>query len=97
MEKKLFDDSDILLRNEDEVMFSKVDGESVIMHLQTGQYFGLNSVSTDIWNHLEKNLTFPGLIDLLLSEYDVERKKCEKETKAIITALLKMKFISKKE
>jgi len=97
MEKRNFEDSDILMRNEEEIMFSEVDGESVIMHLQSGRYFGLNAVSTDIWNHLENNITFPNLIDLLLAEYDVEREQCAKETEAIITMLLNMKFIFKKE
>jgi len=93
--KPLYTETDILTRNDEEVMFSEVDGESVIMHLQTGRYFGLNSVSTDIWNHLEKKITFPQLVDLLVSEYEVEKELCEKETGDIVQVLLKMKFLKK--
>lgn len=97
LEEKLFTDSDILIRNNDKVMFSEVDGESVIMHLESGNYFGLNSVSTAIWKHLENNISFKELIELLVSEYDVTKKQCVSETGNIINALLKMKFITKKE
>lgn len=93
--KPLYTETDILLRNDEEVMFSEVDGESVIMHLQTGRYFGLNSVSTDIWNHLEKKITFPQLVELLVSEYEVEKELCEKETGDIVQVLLRMKFLKK--
>lgn len=97
MTEKLFADTDILLRNEENVMYSEVDGESVIMHLQSGQYFGLNSVSTDIWNHLENKINFAQLVDTLQKEYKVEKAQCLEETKNIINALLKMNFLTKSE
>lgn len=93
----LFKESDMLKRNEEDVMFSEVDGESVIMHLQSGRYFGLNSVTTDIWNHLENGLNFTQLVDLLLAEYDVKKEQCVEETKNVIDAFLKMKFVTIEE
>jgi hypothetical protein len=94
MADKLFEDSDLLKRNDEDVMFSEVDGESVIMHMQSGRYFGLNSVSTDIWNHLENKVSFSELIEFLMKEYEVNKEQCTNETRNIINALLKLKFLA---
>jgi hypothetical protein len=94
MADKLFEDSDVLKRNDEDVMFSEVDGESVIMHMQSGRYFGLNSVSTDIWNHLENKVSFSELIEFLMEEYEVNKEQCTNETRNIINALLKLKFLA---
>lgn len=97
MAEKFFKDDTILARNEEDFLCTEVDGETVIMNAETGQYFGFNTVSTDIWNHLEKSSSFSDLIEKLLSEYDVERKVCEDETRPVLAKMVKWKIISKEK
>lgn len=95
MAEVLFSEKDILTRNDDDFLCTEVDGETVIMNVNNGHYFGLNSVSTDIWKFLEKPISFESLIDKLLGEYDVKKEDCEKDTRPLLFQLLKFKIISK--
>ncbi|MBI3445414.1 MAG: PqqD family protein [Magnetospirillum sp.] len=52
---------------------TEVDGEVVMMHLDLGRYFGLDSIATDIWKRLETPMTFAALIDGLQADYEAER------------------------
>lgn len=97
MEKKLFYDNTILKRNSDDFLCTEVDGETVIMNAETGQYFGFNSVSTDIWNFMEDEITFNSLIEKLVSEYEVEKSVCDQQTRSVLASMLVRKIISKEE
>jgi len=95
MSEILFKDKDILTRNDEDFLCTEVDGETVIMNINTGHYFGLNSVSTDIWKIMEKPISYQELIKNLLKEYDVEQETCEKDTRPLLFQLLRFKVITK--
>jgi hypothetical protein len=56
---------------------TKLEDETVILHLKDGIYFGLNQVGTRIWNLLEVYRTVGEIRDILLEEYEVEPALCE--------------------
>lgn len=56
---------------------TKLEDETVILHLKDGIYFGLNQVGTRIWNLLEVYRTVGEIRDILLEEYEVELAQCE--------------------
>jgi hypothetical protein len=58
--------------------------EAVILHLDTGIYFGLNPVGNDIWNYLQSERSIEEIILHLLSEYKVDRGRCESELMALL-------------
>jgi len=66
-----------------------------MMHTETGKYYGLDKVSTHIWQLLENNLSVATLIDRLIEEYDVEQATCEKDTKELLDGMLHLKMIHK--
>ena len=45
---------DAMFRIPDEVIFRELDGEAVILNLDTGIYFGLDAVGTRIWRLIEE-------------------------------------------
>jgi hypothetical protein len=55
------------------VTTAEMNGETVMMNIEQGRYFGLDRVGTDIWNHLDPPCTFAALIDHLLTVYEVDR------------------------
>lgn len=71
--------SDKVIRRADLIAVSMGD-ETVMMDVVTGKYYKLSSVGGDIWNYIEQEITISDLIDKLLTEYDVTREECEKET-----------------
>lgn len=94
-DKLVFQDEEILSRNNEDFMFTEVDGESVIMNVETGHYFGLNSVSTDIWNILENEMNYNTLIQKVREQYDIDEETCRTDTRPVIGRMILLKIIHK--
>jgi hypothetical protein len=75
------------------VIQSKIGEEVVMLDIDSGFYFGLNSVASIIWGKLEKEITFDDMISDLLEEYNIDRSTCENETKIFLDQLLEKKII----
>lgn len=76
-----------------QVVQSKIDDEVVMMDIESGFYFGLNSVASVIWELLKDGKTVDELADYLISEYDVNREQCLEETDILIKKMLDLKVI----
>lgn len=51
------------------LLATEVDGETVLMHVEQGQYYGLARSAHAIWNLLEAPLTFEQLCAALARRY----------------------------
>ncbi|EDM37299.1 hypothetical protein PBAL39_09156 [Pedobacter sp. BAL39] len=83
-----------IVRNTDSFLLSALGNEIVMMDTRNGKYIGLNQVSSDIWNYLEKGLSATELIDRLVSEYEVERGECESQTLECLNKMEQQGLIS---
>jgi Coenzyme PQQ synthesis protein D (PqqD) len=54
-------------------------GEAAILNLNDGMYYGLNEVGARIWSLLSEPITVSHIRDQLEREYDVDRRRCEKD------------------
>ena len=75
------------------VIQSKIGDEVVMLDMDTGFYFGLNSVASKIWGKLEKEVSFEEIISDLLNEYKIDKLTCENETKFFLDQLLDKNII----
>jgi hypothetical protein len=57
-----------------DVLFQEVGGETVLLDLQSEQYFGLDAVGTRVWQLLGEGVGADAVVDTLLDEYDVQRE-----------------------
>lgn len=64
-----------------------LDGEKVMLSIEKGKYYGLNSIGSRIWELLEKPLTVREMVEVLLEEYDVEESTCLQDVQAFIRKL----------
>lgn len=55
----------------DEILFRDLDGEAVLLHLETGMYYGLDEVGTRMWTLLTQHGQVEPAYQALLEEYDV--------------------------
>lgn len=58
---------------------SPIDSETIILNINSGVYYSLNSVGQTIWNLLQQPKTFAEVCDTLLAKYDVEYERCEND------------------
>lgn len=54
-----------------------LNGDKVMMNLDKGKYFALNSVGSRIWDMMIEEIYVKDLIKILLKEYNVDKKTCE--------------------
>ncbi|WP_136809672.1 PqqD family protein [Desulfosediminicola flagellatus] len=59
-----------------EKLSTELDGETVILDINSGMYSGLDPVGTTIWNLLEKEVTFSQIVEEILDNYDVSEEQC---------------------
>ncbi len=77
------------------IVQSKIGEEVVMLDMDSGFYFGLNSVASVIWGMLANEIGFEALIDHLMTQFDVERALCEADTKELLDQLLEKNIIRK--
>jgi hypothetical protein len=77
-----------------EVLSQEVDGETVLLDLQSESYFGLDEVGTRIWQLLNDGSNLQAVFDTLLGEYDVEKQQLGKDLQDHIAQLVNAGLIS---
>ena len=55
----------------DHVISRQLDGEIVMLNLQTAMYFGLDPVATRVWTLIGDHHRLGAVFDVMLAEYDV--------------------------
>ena len=70
------------------VLFRELDGESVILSLESEAYFGLDDVGTRIWLQLTTQPTIQDAYDALLNEYEVEPDVLQADVSKLVTELV---------
>lgn len=69
------------------VVFQVLDGEAVVLNVDSGRYFGLNEVGTRFWQELEQGHSVEQITERLLGEYDVERPELQRDLAELIAML----------
>lgn len=71
----------------DGIDVTDLNGEKVMMNLETGQYFVLNDVASRIWELIEEPIVVTEVINSLLKEYDIDNKSCATEVIEFLSRL----------
>lgn len=64
-----------------------LDGEAVILDLDSGTYFGLNAVGTRMWQLIERHGRLKDVFDELCREYDATADDLERDLLALVGRL----------
>jgi len=75
------------------VLMQELDGEAVLLHLDSGKYFGLDLVGTRMWELLESSQTIQLAFDQLLEEFDVESDQLRADLERMIVELSEQMLI----
>lgn len=78
--------------NED-VVFRDLEGEAVLLNLNTGVYFGLDPVGTQIWHLIQADRSLREIRDALLDEYEVTKSQCEDDLLGFVGLLQEKELI----
>jgi len=71
----------------EDVLFQEVGGETVLLDLESEQYFGLDAVGTRIWQLLGEGAGAETVVEILVAEYDVERETLAADVSSLLDQL----------
>jgi len=77
-----------------QVVAREVGNETVLLHLASGTYFGLDPVGTRIWQLMGEDKTLAQICGVMLDEYDVSREDLERDTINLVEELFTRDLIS---
>lgn len=69
-----------IIQRDSKLITSKMDGETVMMSINNGEYYGLDPIGSRIWELIENPISVESLIAKLRCEYDIEIAQCEHDT-----------------
>ena len=76
------------LRISDDVVFRELDGEAVVLNLESGTYFGLDEVGTRFWQLIEQNDRVDAALATLEQEYEVAGDVLRGDVERLIASLV---------
>lgn len=65
-----------LVQRNKEIVHAKIDGQTVMMSISNGDYYGLQDISDRIWELLESPKTIAALCQQLTQEFEVCDEQC---------------------
>ncbi len=70
-----------------EQVSTDLEGESVILGLESGRYYSLDDVGSFVWNLIQEPRPVSEIRDAILDAYDVESEVCQSDLLAILNQL----------
>ena len=72
----------------DTVFAQEVDGEMVLLDMESENYFGLDEVGTAIWQAMQEHGTLQEVLNAMLEQYDVDAEVLENDLSDFIGKLV---------
>ena len=80
------DDSKSYCRNAD-LLSVEMDGDLVMMSIDSGNYYGVSGIGPRIWELLESPRGFGELVDGICDEFEVDSETAASDLKAFLAKL----------
>ncbi|MBO0602525.1 lasso peptide biosynthesis PqqD family chaperone [Sporosarcina sp. E16_3] len=67
---------------------SDMDGEKVMLSVQSGKYYNLGQLGGEIWELMKEPISIETVVVTLQASYEVEQNECEEQVAEFLTQLL---------
>lgn len=64
-----------------------MDGDTVMMCIETGQYFGVAGVAARVWDLLENSMSLDELVRIIQAEYEVDEATCQADLMVFVRSM----------
>ena len=79
------------------VLCRELGGETVLLNLESGVYYGLDAVATRAWNLLAKERTLAEVCAVMLDEYDVAADVLRDDLTALVSDLCEKQLLVRRQ
>jgi len=70
-----------------DVISQEVSGETVLLDLESENYFGLDEVGTRIWQLIKETNNLSLIFDTLMGEYEVTEERLQQDLTVLLTEI----------
>jgi hypothetical protein len=77
-----------------EVISQEVSGETVLLDLESENYFGLDEVGTRIWQLMKETSDLKAIYQTLLTEYDVSEERLQQDLNTLLGEIAKLGLVT---
>ncbi|MGN6374534.1 MAG: PqqD family peptide modification chaperone [Sphingomonas sp.] len=81
-------DDDTVLSRPANLVASEIDGEMVILNVDSGYFFQLNQIGSRIWEALDTPMTVGALCRTMQGRFDVDPETCLGDVTAFVGSLI---------
>jgi hypothetical protein len=89
-------DLNITLAKGENYLANEIDGEVVMMNIETGLYVSLNNTGKVIWDMLDTPKSIESLINLLVDTYKITHEQCTTDVVPFIEQMMQQEILVKK-
>jgi hypothetical protein len=83
------------VRIPEDVIFRELNGEAVILNLDNGTYFGLNSVGMRIWQLCEQHASLREVWEAMQREFDAPGDALQSDLLAFVNQLCSKRLLTR--
>ena len=76
------------------LLVAPVHDEIVMMDIDSGLYYGLDDIGSEIWKRLEAPHKFGDLVNALAAEFDAERAIIAEDVRKLLSVMAAHKVVS---
>jgi len=76
-----------------DVLTSHLEGEAVLLHMETKEYFRLNATAASAWKELERGRDYQALVDKWCQDFEIDPADARAELDLLLAELEKRRLI----
>lgn len=81
-------------RNDPDLVYETIEGETVLVNLKSGSYYSLVGVGSLIWTELEAGRTVEEILSRLNREYDSSPQEIETAVRQLLDAMVQEELLT---
>lgn len=70
------------------IIAREIQGETVLLNMETGDYFSLNTVGNEIYKCITNNMDIDGITTHITDSYDIDEKTAKEDVLSLINDLI---------
>ena len=81
------------MRAAEDVVWCPVEGEIVLFSASASRYYGLDDVASRIWTRVTEGADSDGVLETLLSEFEVDSETAQTEVNRCLEELIELRLL----
>lgn len=66
------------------IVFKEIDEDSIVLNLDTGEYYTMNEMATQMWKLLQEFDSLNEIVNFLVTEYQVSYEEVHQDLLALV-------------